>query len=444
MMTNANANGGGGGDDGGMLSLDLTLVEADHAAMATAPLPTITLEKLRAMREVIAPGLNDGELAFFAEVCNALGLSPLLRQIHATKRQDKPVFQTGIDGYRLLASRTHQLVGIDDPVYDMEGADHPTWARTTVYRWQQNQRIPYTATARWPEYVQRTRDGRVTQMWAKMPYLMLGKCSEALALRRAFPAELSGIYTDEEMMQADNPALATYTEHAPEHANAAPAPQPVSQQAALPAPVNARETTSQKALRVLGEAEWYQVRMQVAGTVNANKMTPAMKSSLRGYVDAFEAAQEAGDFPPERPVSMVAPHEQAPADDDTDADEWQDATEADTAADATPAVDDAPDLSDATETAPVADHAATRPPTDAQVREIARLSTWLKLPETLPANSEAHARAIILDLSQQWAAHVTADSRAKKRAEARRAEAAAERAAAAASLEHLPPLGGHH
>jgi hypothetical protein len=78
--------------------------------------------------------------------------------------------------------------------------EHPAAAKVTVLRGEGR----FPAVALWDEYVALKRDGSVTQMWANKGALMLAKCAEALALRKAFPQDLSGIYTSDEMAQADN------------------------------------------------------------------------------------------------------------------------------------------------------------------------------------------------------------------------------------------------
>lgn len=184
----------------------------DDTALAIQNTDGFTPQQIDLIRRQIAPDASRDELALFLEVCRGTGLNPFMRQIHAVFRnvnvngrwEKRMAIQTGIDGYRLLAARTGQLAGIDDVVFDSEDGAHPNRATVTVYRMVSGQRVPFTATARWTEYVQTTKDGKPTSMWQKMPYTMLGKCVEALALRKGFPAELSGVYTHEEMMQADN------------------------------------------------------------------------------------------------------------------------------------------------------------------------------------------------------------------------------------------------
>ncbi|MDT9694016.1 recombinase RecT, partial [Streptomyces sp. P9(2023)] len=70
------------------------------------------------------------------------------------------------------------------------------------------------------EYAGRKRDGSLSSMWETKGALMLGKCAEALALRKAFPIDLSGLYTAEEMHQADQSRV-TVTQSRP---TVAPAP----------------------------------------------------------------------------------------------------------------------------------------------------------------------------------------------------------------------------
>ena len=156
---------------------------------------------------------SDEDLLYFLYVANRTGLDPITKQIYAVYRWDnrlgaeKMTVQTGIDGMRLVAQRNGHYAGQDDVIYlpTDEATKYPIKATVTVYKIIESQRVGFTATARWNEYVQKDKSGQATTMWDTKPYLMLGKCAEALALRKAFPNELSGVYSEDEMAQVNNP-----------------------------------------------------------------------------------------------------------------------------------------------------------------------------------------------------------------------------------------------
>lgn len=165
------------------------------------PVFVFQADEIDLIKRTIAKGATDDELKLFLYQCERTGLNPLAKQIYFQKRrsrgEDTLVILTGIDGYRLIADRTGQYAGNDDPVFDDE--DNPGKATVTVYKMVGGVRCAYTASARWAQYYPGDQLGF---MWRKMPHLMLGKCAEALALRKAFPAELSGVHVKEEMEQA--------------------------------------------------------------------------------------------------------------------------------------------------------------------------------------------------------------------------------------------------
>src|SRR5712691_5973712 len=151
-------------------------------------------DQVALLKRTIAKGCTDDEFALFLQVCQRTGLDPFARQIYAIKRwqdgENRMVTQTSIDGYRLIADRTGRYAGSSEVSYDTIDAEHPGWATVTVYKLVGEHAREFTAAARWQEYAQVFK-GALGTMWKKMPYLMLGKCAEALALRKAFPQELS-------------------------------------------------------------------------------------------------------------------------------------------------------------------------------------------------------------------------------------------------------------
>ncbi len=156
--------------------------------------------KIDLIRRTVAAGATADELELFFHQARRAGLDPLAKQIYFVKRQGKGVIQVGIDGLRLIADRTGQYAGSEDAEFvGQTERGFPSAAKVVVYKMVGGQRCPFGATARWDEYFPGDQQGF---QWKRMPHAMLAKCAEALALRKAFPADMSGLYVHEEMEQA--------------------------------------------------------------------------------------------------------------------------------------------------------------------------------------------------------------------------------------------------
>ena len=177
------------------------------------PFDKLSRAQIELIKTQVAKGATDDELKMFITVCRNAKLDPFIRQVHFVKRWDSKlgrevgVIQVGIDGFRSIAEMSERYAGSEDVVYKDEHEETlnketitvPGSATVAVYKLMDNgERYPFTATARWSEYYPGDKQG---YMWRKMPFGQLGKCAEALALRKAFPKQLSGLYAPEEIDQ---------------------------------------------------------------------------------------------------------------------------------------------------------------------------------------------------------------------------------------------------
>lgn len=191
-----------------MGTADLVVHERSAQARQLDETPEQLVGRIRAVRDVIAKDCTEQELYVFALACQRTGLDPFSRQIYAIKRRSGMTIQTGIDGFRTIAEDSEKYVGQLGPWWcGADGAWTDVWLKSTppvaakVGVLRADFRETLWAVARTEAYRVETNE-----LWKKMPEVMIAKCAEALALRKAFPKKLSDVYTGDEMEQADHPA----------------------------------------------------------------------------------------------------------------------------------------------------------------------------------------------------------------------------------------------
>jgi phage recombination protein Bet len=171
-----------------------------------------------ALAQIGVQDASDADLMVFLHYSQRTGLDPFSRQIYMIKRKQEgrevQTIQTGIDGFRIIAHRTKlyrgrqsvEWCGRDGKWRDvwLGGRQNPPHAaRVTVLR--ADFAAPVSAVALYEEFVARKFDGNPNRMWSEKPAHMIAKCAEAAALRTAFPHDLGGLFTDDEMEHLDGP-----------------------------------------------------------------------------------------------------------------------------------------------------------------------------------------------------------------------------------------------
>lgn len=159
-------------------------------------------EQREIIRNSFLNGATEQEAQVLLELARARRLNPITGQIHFVKRWNSArqaetwAAQVGIDGFRSIAERTGKYDGQDEPEFELDKAGRIVVCRVRVYRkdWTR----PAVGVAYWSEYAQMKKDGTTTAMWATKPRVMLSKCAESIALRKAFPDDLGDLYAPEE------------------------------------------------------------------------------------------------------------------------------------------------------------------------------------------------------------------------------------------------------
>jgi phage recombination protein Bet len=150
-----------------------------------------TREQVDTIKQTVARGASDAQLALFLQTCRSRGLDPFVKQVYFTPQG----IIVSIDGLRAIAERTGAYAP-GATRYEYDENKSLVAAFVSVKKYVNGTWFDVEESAFYEEY------RGTSPIWKKMPRVMLAKCAEARALRRAFSSDLSGLYAAEEMDQA--------------------------------------------------------------------------------------------------------------------------------------------------------------------------------------------------------------------------------------------------
>lgn len=198
----------------------LSLVEEKNKNMSLpAVIPAMHLsidlndrQVLETMRLTVAVGATDAEFSMFVAFCKATGLNPFKREIWFIKIPEKRFYSsrdkkevtiparvqmmTGINGFFMIANKNPMFDGMPEVTFERDKDGCILSCRAEVYR--KDRRFPSVGVARWDEFFPGETDKK-NSIWETKPHVMIAKVAKAIALREAFPQELNGLHSEEEM-----------------------------------------------------------------------------------------------------------------------------------------------------------------------------------------------------------------------------------------------------
>jgi phage recombination protein Bet len=160
------------------------------------------------IRNLICKNASDKEIKQFITLCAMQKLNPFLREAYLIKYSDtEPASMVvGYEVFLKRAFKNQYYQGYKSGILDW---DDEKKRRAFCEVFLKGYVTPIRVEVYWEEYAGKKKDGTLTKFWAKQGRTQLEKVAISQALRRAFPLDLGGLYTADEIDTVDPNELPT-------------------------------------------------------------------------------------------------------------------------------------------------------------------------------------------------------------------------------------------